>query len=99
MCVVLATLAGAVVPVLFFGDPRFKLGLAPLLAVLAGVTLTVGRRWPDPVEHLAPEPDAADVLEVVALTGQLPVVVAEQAGPDAYFTPPSPAADDPDAAR
>lgn len=101
LCVVLSTLAGAVVPVLFFGDPRFKLGLAPLLAVLAGVTLTVGRRWPDPVEHLEPEPDAADVLEVVALTGQLPVVVAEQAGPDAYFTPPTapPAADGQDDAQ
>jgi 4-amino-4-deoxy-L-arabinose transferase-like glycosyltransferase len=92
VCIVLATLAGAVVPVLFFGDPRFKLGLAPLVAVLAGVTLTVGRRWPEPVEHLAPEPDAADVLEEVALTGQLPVVVAQQAGPDAYFTAPSSAA-------
>ena len=86
LCVVMATLAGAAVPVLFFGDPRFKLGAAPLLAVLAGVTLTVGRRWPDPVEHLAPEPDAADVLEEVALTGQLPVVVAGGAGPDEYFT-------------
>jgi hypothetical protein len=31
--------AGAVVPVLFFGDPRFKMGLAPQVALLAGVGL------------------------------------------------------------
>ena len=78
----MATLSGALVPVLFFGDPRFKLGLAPLLAVLAGVALSIGRPWPEPVDHLAPEPDAADVLEEVALTGQLPVVVVDAAGPE-----------------
>jgi asparagine N-glycosylation enzyme membrane subunit Stt3 len=36
------TLAGLFVPVLFFGDPRFKVPATPLLAVfaaLAGVTL------------------------------------------------------------
>lgn len=33
-----ATAAGVVVPVLFFGDPRFKLSLAPLMALLAGVS-------------------------------------------------------------
>ncbi|MFM7062019.1 MAG: ArnT family glycosyltransferase [Actinomycetes bacterium] len=79
LCIVAATLAGAMVPVLFFGDPRFKLGLAPLIAVLAGVTLSIGRPWPESVEHLAPEPDAADVLDEVALTGQLPVVPVDAA--------------------
>lgn len=33
------TLAGLAVPVLFFGDPRFKLGMAPCVALLAGVGL------------------------------------------------------------
>ncbi|MFZ4517588.1 MAG: hypothetical protein ACOYOP_04330 [Microthrixaceae bacterium] len=35
--VVLTTVAGLAVPVLFFGDPRFKMGLAPSVALLAGV--------------------------------------------------------------
>jgi len=83
LCVVMATLSGALVPVLFFGDPRFKLGIAPLVAVLAGVGLTLARPWPEPVDHLAPEPDAADLLEEVALTGQLPVVVLEPVPEDA----------------
>ncbi len=40
LLVVLTALAGAVVPVLFFGDPRFKMGVAPSLVLLAGVGIT-----------------------------------------------------------
>lgn len=39
LCLVTTTLAGLFVPVLFFGDPRFKVAVAPCLAVLAGVGL------------------------------------------------------------
>ncbi len=39
LVVVLTLLAGAVVPVLFFGDPRFKMGVAPSLVLLAAVGL------------------------------------------------------------
>lgn len=38
-CLLLVTLAGLVVPVLFFGDPRFKVAVAPCLATLAGAGL------------------------------------------------------------
>ena len=43
--------AGAAVPVLFFGDPRFKIALAPTLAVLAATGCwwglrALGRRSP-----------------------------------------------------
>ncbi len=41
--VALTTVAGLVVPVLFFGDPRFKMGMAPSVALLAGVG--AGRAW------------------------------------------------------
>ena len=44
-CLLATTLAGLVVPVLFFGDPRFKVAVAPCLAVLAGAGLVaLGRR-------------------------------------------------------
>ena len=36
LCIVGATLAGALVPVMFFGDPRFKMAVSPCFAVLAG---------------------------------------------------------------
>lgn len=38
----LTTLAGLAVPVLFFGDPRFKLGMAPCVALLAGTGIAAG---------------------------------------------------------
>ncbi|MBM3662116.1 MAG: hypothetical protein FJW94_04370 [Actinobacteria bacterium] len=46
--VILTGLAGAVVPVLFFGDPRFKMGVAPSLILLAGVGVVavLGRLHP-----------------------------------------------------
>lgn len=38
------TLSGALIPVLVFGDPRFKVPVTPLLAILAGVALVTGAR-------------------------------------------------------
>lgn len=43
LVVALTTVAGLVVPVLFFGDPRFKMGMAPSIALLAGVGAS--RAW------------------------------------------------------
>ncbi len=54
------TLAGVAVPVLFFGDPRFKVPTTPLFAVFAGlalVELLAWSGWPEPKEsEQAPEP-------------------------------------------
>lgn len=38
------TLSGALIPVLVFGDPRFKVPVTPLLAILAGVAVVTGAR-------------------------------------------------------
>jgi hypothetical protein len=45
LVVLFVTLAGAAVPVLAFGDTRFKVPLAPCLAVLAAVTVCSVVQW------------------------------------------------------
>lgn len=46
LMLVLAGLGAAAVPVLFFGDPRFKVPVVPVLALLGAITIEqVVRRW------------------------------------------------------
>lgn len=63
------TIAGGfLVPVMFFGDPRFKVGTTPLFAVFAGLTVaTLWNRLSRSVPDAATPVDTEDPQEVVVV--------------------------------
>ncbi|MFM7070111.1 MAG: hypothetical protein ACKOYM_11720 [Actinomycetes bacterium] len=71
LCVVFVALGGLVVPALFFGDPRFKVAVAPCIAVLAAVGMTSSlpwQRWGSTTDVEGAD-DTGDVAEVARVGG------------------------------